>query len=132
MILNMASIVAVGTGGFIGANLRYYTGLKIAHLFPHTIPLATLCVNLVGSLMIGLLIGLFTVFTPTDNIKLFLVTGFLGALTTFSTFSIESFMLLQSHFWYGILNITLNVVGSIAFAAIGYKIIVKLLFVQTV
>ena len=127
---NLSSIIAVGFGGFIGANARYYTGLQIAKIFPHAIPFATLCVNIVGSFTIGLLIGLFTIFTPPDSLKLFLVTGFLGALTTFSTFAIESFMLLQNHFWYGILNIALNLFGTILAAAIGYKLIVTFLVIQ--
>ena len=62
-------------------------------------------------------------YTPSDLVKAFIITGFLGALTTYSTFALESFMLLNSNLWYGILNIVLNVVGTIVAAGSGYKLI---------
>jgi len=123
MTFNLATVLAVGTGGFIGAVGRFYVGIQVVKYFPHEIPLATLAVNVVGSFTIGILIALFLIYTPVDLVKAFLVTGFLGALTTYSTFAIESYVLLNSNFWYGILNIVLNVVGTIVAAGSGYKLI---------
>lgn len=123
MTFNNVNILAVGLGGSLGAICRFYVGTIVTKHFPHELPLATLGVNIVGSFIIGLLVGLFMTLTPPEYIKGFLITGFLGALTTYSTFAIESFVLLNNHFWYGVLNIVLNLVGTIFFAMVGYKLI---------
>ena len=116
-------LLAVGSGGFLGAISRLYINMIISKNYPHELPLATLGVNIVGSFLIGILIALFLYFTPSETIRLFLITGFLGALTTYSTFAIESYFLLNSSFMYGVLNIILNVVGSIVAAGSGYKLL---------
>ena len=123
MTFNSSTILAVGIGGFIGAVGRFYVGVQIVKYFPHELPLATLTVNIVGSFFIGILVALFLIFTPSDIVKGFLITGILGALTTYSTFAIESYVLLNNHIWYGILNIFLNVVGTILAAGTGYKLV---------
>lgn len=123
MTFNLSTAIAVGFGGFFGAILRFYVGVEMVKFFPNEIPLATLTVNIIGSFIIGLLIALFVTYTPNTLVKLFLVTGFLGALTTYSTFAIESFMLLNNNFWYGILNIVLNLFGTIIAAGSGYKLL---------
>ena len=123
MIFNLTTALAVGLGGFFGAITRFYVGVEMVKHFPHEVPLATLTVNIIGSFIIGLLIAIFIAYTPNTFVKLFLVTGFLGALTTYSTFAIESFMLLNSNFWYGILNIVLNLFGTIIAAGSGYKLV---------
>ena len=122
MIFNLSTALAVGLGGFFGAITRFYIGVEMVKLFPHEVPFATLTVNIVGSFIIGILIAVFITYTPNTFVKLFLITGFLGALTTYSTFAIESFMLLNNNFWYGILNIVLNLVGTIVAAGSGYKL----------
>ncbi|MCK5294130.1 MAG: fluoride efflux transporter CrcB [Arcobacteraceae bacterium] len=123
MNVSWQTLLAVGSGGFIGASLRFYVGVVVAKNFPNDIPLATLSVNIVGSFLIGILIAIFLTYTPSHLIKLFLITGFLGALTTYSTFAIESFFLLNSSLWLGILNIMLNLFGSLIAVASGYKLI---------
>jgi CrcB protein len=123
MTFNLTTALAVGFGGFLGAITRFYVGVQMVKHFPHEVPLATLAVNIAGSFIIGILIAIFILYTPNTLLKLFLVTGFLGALTTYSTFAIESFMLLNSNFWYGILNIVLNLFGTIIAAGSGYKLI---------
>ena len=127
MTFNLPTVLAVGTGGFFGAIARFYVGVQVLKYFPHQLPIATLAVNIVGSFIIGLLVGIFLHFTPSDTLKGILVVGFLGAFTTYSTFAIESYMLLNSAFWYGILNIVLNVLGTILTAGLGYKLIIYFL-----
>jgi CrcB protein len=121
--MNLSMIIAVGCGGFIGAITRFYANIVITKNFPYDIPLATLSVNIIGSFIIGALIAFFVLFTPSDTLKAFLITGFLGALTTYSTFAIESFFLLQTSFYYAFLNIFLNLIGTIMAAGSGYKLI---------
>ncbi len=121
--MNYQILLAVGLGGFIGAIVRFYVNITVSKAFPYHIPLATLSVNIIGSFLIGLLIGLFLYFTPSEATKAFLITGFLGAMTTYSTFAIESFFLMQTSFYYAMLNVIFNVFGSIIAAGSGYKII---------
>jgi CrcB protein len=123
MGFNWQTILAVGSGGFVGASLRFYVGLVVAKYFPHDISFATLGVNIVGSFIMGVLVAVFLSYTPNHFVKLFILTGFLGALTTYSTFAIESFLLLNNSIWLGILNIALNLLGSLVAVASGYKLI---------
>jgi len=124
-MMSWQTILAIGSGGFLGAVLRAYLNGLISHKLPHDIPIGTLSVNLIGSFIMGILIASFmytTIFSV--HTKSFLSTGILGALTTYSTFAIESFFLLQTSFMYALLNILLNLIGSIGAAAMGYKLIV--------
>ena len=101
----------------------YFNGL-INRNIPHDIPFGTLGVNLIGSLMIGLLFALFTYtqwFNPTA--KSFLSTGILGALTTYSTFALETFWLFQGgSVVLGLSNALLNLIGTIIAAGSGFKL----------
>ncbi len=123
MNLNYHTLLAVGIGGFLGATTRFYINTIVSQRFPSEIPLATLTVNIIGSFLIGALIAIFLYYNPTDNTRGFLITGFLGALTTYSTFAIESYFLLGSSFMYAIINILLNVFGTIIAAGSGYKLL---------
>ena len=127
MTLNWQTLLAVGSGGFIGATLRFYVGVVVSQKFPNDIPLATLGVNIVGSFFMGMLVAIFIIYTPSHLVRLFLLTGFLGALTTYSAFAIESYFLLNTSLLLGLLNIALNLLGSIIAAAIGYKLLTYLL-----
>ena len=124
-MMSWQTILAVGSGGFLGAVLRAYLNGVISHKMPHDIPFGTLGVNLGGSFVMGLLIAYFmhtTIFSV--HVKSFLTTGILGGLTTYSTFAIESFLLLNSgNIAMALANISLNAFGSIFMAGSGFYIV---------
>lgn len=120
--MSWQTILAIGSGGFIGAVLRAYLNGLISNKVPHDLPYGTLGVNLIGSFIMGILIAYFmysTIFSL--HVKSFLSTGILGALTTYSTFAIESFLLINSgHILLAVANISLNAFGSIFMAGGGF------------
>ncbi len=104
----------------MGAVLRWLLGLSLNSLFP-TIPLGTLTANLVGGYLIGVAVALFAGYPAlTPEWRLLVITGFLGGLTTFSTFSAEVVSLLQEGrmFWAG-LAISAHVLGSLLMTLLG-------------
>lgn len=113
-------LLAVGLGAAVGAWLRwglsYWLNPRIAHL-----PLGTLAANLIGGYLIGLALGWFTVQPGIAPLwRLLIVTGFLGGLTTFSTFSAESVALLQGSQWgAAALHSALHLVGSVVATLLG-------------
>ncbi len=128
-MMSWQTILAIGSGGFIGAVLRAYLNGLISHKLPHDIPIGTLGVNLIGSFIMGILIAYFmytTIFSV--HTKSFLSTGILGALTTYSTFAIESFMLLEGgHIFLALTNISLNAIGTVFMAGGGFYLIKSIL-----
>lgn len=87
--MNAIGLLAVGLGAATGAWVRWLLGLALNPLFI-TLPLGTLLANLCGAYLIGIAVGVFHFNTSLPlALKLFVVTGFLGGLTTFSTFSAE-------------------------------------------
>ena len=93
--MNTALLLAVGTGGFLGAISRFVLSASVQKLTGSAFPYGTLTVNVVGSFIIGFLFFYFE-HTIAPNQKALLMTGFLGALTTFSTFSLETVLMLQN------------------------------------
>jgi CrcB protein len=90
----MLPFLSVFVGAGLGACLRWWLSVRYNPVFP-TIPLGTLYSNLIGGYVIGLAVGYFTVRSDLPpEVRLFLITGFLGGLTTFSTFSAEVVSLL--------------------------------------
>jgi len=121
------SVVAIVAGASIGASLRWLLGIKLNALFP-TIPLGTLAANVLGGYLIGIAIGLFaTMGSLAPEWRLFVITGFCGSLTTFSTFSAEVVTLLQQGrpSW-ALAAVALHVVGAVAMTIAGLATVVWL------
>lgn len=114
------TLLAIFTGAGLGALLRYFLGLKLNSLYPF-IPLGTLGANLLGGYLIGVAIAFFASHSAlSPEWRLFIITGFLGGLTTFSTFSAEMLALLQEgRLALGFGAILLHVIGSIVMAFFG-------------
>ena len=127
--MSLTTLLAIGSGGFIGAVLRAYLNGFISHRVPHDLPFGTLGVNLIGSFVMGVLVAYFMYTTYFSlHVKSFLSTGILGALTTYSTFAIESVMLLNGgHLALAAANIALNALGTVLMAGGGYRLAAALL-----
>ena len=124
--MSWQTFLAIGAGGFIGAVLRAYLNGLVSHHFPHSLPFGTLSVNLVGSLIIGILFAIFANTTQASllsvEMKSFLTTGVLGALTTYSTFAMESFFMLQGgSYLLAAANMSLNLFGTVLMAGVGFS-----------
>jgi fluoride exporter len=113
----MTGFLAVGIGGACGCWLRWILGVLLNHIFP-TIPLGTLAANLGGGLIMGCMMGIFEHLSP--ELRLLIMTGFLGGLTTFSTFTAEADTLLLrgQYLWFGI-HVAAHLFGSLALAILG-------------
>ncbi|MBS3803750.1 MAG: fluoride efflux transporter CrcB [Oleiphilaceae bacterium] len=114
------SVVAVSAGAVIGANLRWFLSLWL-NTSGQAVPVGTLMANLIGGGLIGLLMGYFSQGAGlSPEWRLFAVTGLCGALTTFSTFSLEMLAALQDGKWgMAVAGILLHVVGSLLMTALG-------------
>lgn len=121
------SLLAIAVGAVIGAWLRYGLGLWLNPLFV-SLPLGTLAANLLGGYLIGAAATVFQINVELPpELKLFFITGFLGALTTFSTFSAEVVHLIQSaRYGWAAAAVTLHVSGSLLMTALGIFTIHKL------
>ena len=112
-------MVAVGVGAAVGALLRWLAGIWLNATW-NGFPLGTLLVNCAGGFLVGIALMWFTR-SPNELLRLLVVTGFLGGLTTFSAYSVESLILLQRGLWVLAAAHTLaHVVGAHAAAAHGY------------
>lgn len=114
-------VLIVGLGGFIGASLRYIISLNAVNLFGGNFPYGTFIVNVVGAFLIGLIMELSLDSTIiSTNAKLFLTTGIMGGLTTFSTFSFETLGMISSgNIIMALVNISLNLFLGIIAVALG-------------
>lgn len=119
--MNWGGFLAVGIGAALGAWLRWLLGHWLNAALPQ-LPLGTLAANLIGGYCIGLALAWFAVSEGVSpEARLLIVTGFLGGLTTFSTFSAEAFGLLSSQrYAWAATHVALHVLGSLAATALGF------------
>lgn len=114
-------ILIIGLGGFLGAILRYLSSKYTNLLLSSSLPYGTLLVNVIGSFALGYLYTLSVEkLAITENFRMFVGVGFLGAFTTFSTFSVETLSLFEDGMLaMAFVNIFLNVFLSLMFAYFG-------------
>lgn len=123
-IMDITAFAAVGTGAILGAWLRW----GLSNLFDAqmtALPLGALVANMLGGLVMGASMALFAhPASPNQHFRLFLVIGFLGSLTTFSTFSAEAVGLLlrQQYGWFAG-HVTLHVAGTLGMTLLGFGLI---------
>lgn len=121
------NIICVGIGGFIGSVLRYLLSISGKSILGF-IPFGTLLVNIVGGFLIGAIMEFNNFYTINSSLKLFLTTGLMGGLTTFSTFSFETISLFsQGKYVMGSLNIILNIALSLLGVVIGRFLVRQLI-----
>jgi fluoride exporter len=121
--LPLSGFLAVGIGAALGAWLRWALGIWLNPIFP-IIPLGTLSANLLGGFIIGGVLAYVGPLAFSPALRLLLVTGFLGGLTTFSTFSAEATtLLLEARYGWALLTVAVHVLGSLGLTALGFLLV---------
>lgn len=125
--MNAMSFVAIGVGAALGAWLRWGFGLWL-NPFAGLVPMGTLAANLLGAYLIGIAVAVFhTQVEVSPEMRLFIITGFLGGLTTFSSFSAEVVALMQrAEYGWAVATISLHLFGSLLMTVLGILSIQKL------
>ena len=120
----MIQILAIAAGGAVGSVLRYAVSTGVYSMLGRNFPYGTLAVNVIGSFLMGLLFVLMVERLDMSAVwRMAILVGFLGAFTTFSTFSIETVNLLQGgEFMRALLNITLSVAFCLVATWVGFRL----------
>jgi CrcB protein len=126
--LTWVNLFAVMGGGVVGCVLRWLAGVWLNNRWSG-FPLGTLFVNCVGGLLIGAALVWFQRM-PNETLRLLVVTGVLGGFTTFSSYSVESLIMLQRGEWLlAMTHTAAHVLGAIICAALGFRLC-QLIFVE--
>ena len=114
------SVIAISLGASLGALLRWFFGLRLNSILPE-LPLGTLISNLVGGYIVGVAVAYFATMPElAPEWRLFIITGFCGGLTTFSTFSSEVVTLLQQEQWtWALATVGAHLAGSLLMTVLG-------------
>ncbi len=116
------SVFLVALGGAVGSIMRYWIGSSVNRA-THLFPAGTFTVNIVGSLLVGMLTGLMMNAQTHPNVRPALIVGFCGGFTTFSTFSMETVgLLMGGQPLIGLLYAVSSVVACVAGAALGFLV----------
>ncbi len=116
----MLKLLWIALGGSLGALSRYGFSVLANRLLPPTFPWGTLAANLLGCFLIGALWVLAAEYALSEEIRMLVFTGGIGSLTTFSTYSLESLMLLrEGRVWAGLGNVLISNVLGLALVALG-------------
>jgi CrcB protein len=120
----MMQILAIAAGGAVGSVLRYAVSTGVYSMLGRNFPYGTLAVNVIGSFLMGLLFVLMVERMDMSAVwRMAILVGFLGAFTTFSTFSIETVNLLQGgDFMRAFLNVTVSVAFCLAATWVGFRL----------
>jgi len=118
--MSASGIAAVGIGAALGAWLRWWLGVAMNALVP-ALPMGTLAANLVGGYLVGIAVAIFEQYGGlAPELGLFVITGFLGGLTTYSTFSAESVSLLTAgRYGWAVAHTLAHLLGSISMTVLG-------------
>jgi CrcB protein len=118
--MNIAVIASIGLGGALGAVARFKCRDLAEWLFGEHYLWGTLLANVIGCFIAGFLLIFWQAAQVSNSVRFGVVIGFLGALTTFSTFSVETFQLMQQHLWLKAgLNISANLLLCMLFVFFG-------------
>lgn len=114
------AIISIGSGAMLGALLRWWLGLRLNPLVAH-LPLGTLTANLLGGYLVGVAVAFLSQHPELPaEVRLAIVTGFLGGLTTFSSFSAEVVHLLQTaQYGWAAMAASFHVGGSLLMTGLG-------------
>lgn len=118
--MGLISFLAVGVGAAVGAWLRWGLGIWLNSSFP-TLPMGTLASNLLGGYLVGMAVAFFAQHPGlSPDMRLFVITGFLGGLTTFSTFSAEAVTLVsRSEYGWALAHVSMHLTGSLVLTLLG-------------
>lgn len=126
MPLLLQNLLLVMLGAAFGGGIRYLFTL-LERYFNQPVQISTLLVNIIGGLLAGLIAG-YLLQKPDQTFRLFLIVGFCGGLTTFSSFSLETMnLLLKGEYFNSILLIVLHFIGAIGATFIGFYCINRLM-----